>query len=810
MKQRWDQSLLYLTTIAVLAIAVVIGALFVDATHRVTLERTQQRSATQLGELLDTVESTASTACMAGDKLLAKKVADGLLKNSGVLGVVIRSSKQELARNYRSSSTMQPIGQTVDGRLLRVLYSPLNPKVRVGEIQLDPDPDEFKRVVSQEVRFVGNLLGVQIAGTAAAIFLVLLIWIVRPIKALSDHLHRMNAAAGERLRIPRGHAHTEIGRLAGDINTLAGHLVSSLDDEHKLRKQYEIGEKKYRAIFDNAETGIFLAHRDGRLESFNPALRRLLELPADTQGEIGAKSIADLAWSLPDRLSQLIADRVDSKSTGSSDMEFMMRDGSPRWLNLLLSPIGNGMVQGVVSDVTELKRAENTARLQIITDPLTGVSNRPGLEQVLQIYIRKYGVVSDAGFALMLINLDGFKRVNEALGLPVGDDVLRAAAMRLSTCLKPGDTVARIGGDEYAVVLPLATGEELVGRIAERIISVLRESYDVHDSPIRLGASIGITLFPGDGKDIPTLLRNAELAMSRAKASGGNVCTFFNLGMAEAAEQRRTLEMDMHQALRRDEFRLFYQPIVDVIDNRVVGAEALIRWLHPANGMVPPDAFIPLAEETGFIADIGFWVLEAACKQLSEWQAEGKDYYLSINISGRQIPDGVSPSRLVEMVRQYGVSPSRLVLEITEGVLLTDLSQALNWLNEVRDQGFRVYLDDFGTGYSSLSYLKRFPVSTVKIDKSFVRDMSSDSSDFALVSAIVAMARSLSLEVVAEGVENLSQLKLLRQMHCRNIQGYYFSRPVALEEFAEMVIRIHNLLHSIDMPGDGETPGLPV
>jgi diguanylate cyclase (GGDEF)-like protein len=210
-----------------------------------------------------------------------------------------------------------------------------------------------------------------------------------------------------------------------------------------------------------------------------------------------------------------------------------MHDGATSWLHFLCSPVGDDKVQGVVSDVTERKRAENTVRMQVITDSLTGVANRTGLEQALQSCIRKYSAASDAGFALMLINLDGFKRVNEALGLPVGDDVLIAAAKRLSSCLKPGDTVARIGGDEYAVILPLATAEELAGRIGERIIKVLRENYEVHESPIQLGASIGITFYPGDGKDIPTLLRNAELAMSRAKSGGGNRCAFFNTGMAE-------------------------------------------------------------------------------------------------------------------------------------------------------------------------------------------------------------------------------------------------------------------------------------
>ena len=782
----WRNSILWRTVQAVLGIAVCVGLISILITSVVTNGRTQRQVETRLGEMLDTVESSVSVACFAGDNVLAGELARGLLRNPDVLAVTIKSDKKQLAAESRSRAPTEH----APGRLVRQIHSPFMPSQVVGRIELVPDQTHILGEVEDQTVFVGWQLAGQLFAVALAVVIAVVLFFIRPIKAMSDGLHAMDATRGDQLALPKGLEATEIGRLAGDVNDLAGRLVSVLNEERDLRLHREMDEKKYHAIFDNAETGLFIADDLGRLSQANPAFLRLFGLPPD----VLPPNIEDLPWLDRSPLLALIKACVVSHRNEECELEPPGIDGRKRWINLVLSPIGGNMVQGVASDVTAHKQAEAHARRQALTDQLTGLSNRQGLEMAMTDLMSAAGEPSPHGFALLLVDLDGFKKINDALGLPVGDQILKEAMSRLVKNLKKDDVVARVGGDEFALLLPGIVMKDRVSLIAERIVASLGQAYDPSTGPVHLGASIGIALYPADGTDLPSLMRNTELALDRAKAAGGSRHQFFAASMVEAAKNRRRLESDMRQALPNGELRLFYQPIIDLAGNRLAGAEALIRWIHPEQGLIPPDAFIPLAEESGFIREIGIWALETACRQLKAWADQGLDRYLSVNVSARQIPEGLTPAMVQAALQRHGVPASRLVLEITEGVLVGDLMAAQDWLTGVRDLGVRTYLDDFGTGYSSLSYLKRFPFDSVKVDKSFVRDMAEDNADRALVEAVIALARGLRLKVVAEGVETPAQLDLLRRLGCHYAQGYHFSRPVPIADFEAANTRIEGML----------------
>ena len=385
--------------------------------------------------------------------------------------------------------------------------------------------------------------------------------------------------------------------------------------------------------------------------------------------------------------------------------------------------------------------------------------------------------------ALLFIDLDQFKVVNDTFGHVMGDELLQLVSARIRDCVREADTVARFGGDEFVVLMQDMADLEAPALVASKVISEVTGSFTLYQREIYIGASIGITVYPDDATTPDALLRNADMAMYQAKEQGRNNYQFFTPSMQRQTIERQQLEQDLRQALQRNELELFYQPVVNAESGKVCSLEALIRWNHPKKGRVPPDLFIPLAEDSGLIGPIGEWVVTQACNQLSQWHRYGyKHLSVAINLSSRQRELGLETGFLEQVLKDTGLKGESVTLEITESLLMRDTEESVKWLSQFKELGVKLSVDDFGTGYSSLSYLKRFPVDVLKIDRSFVSDLPQDSDSATLVRTIIGMANSLNLGLVAEGVESEDQVAFLTAEGCNVLQGYYYARPMPVSE----------------------------
>lgn len=441
---------------------------------------------------------------------------------------------------------------------------------------------------------------------------------------------------------------------------------------------------------------------------------------------------------------------------------------------------------GTVHDVTERREAEQRLAHLAHHDALTDLPNRALLADRLDQSIARARRLQQI-VAVMFIDLDRFKNINDTLGHGVGDRLLEAVAERITRVTRAGDTVARPGGDEFVAVLTDIRTVEDVAKIAQKILLALAGSYGVDEHELFVSASIGISIFPNDGDDVDTLIKNADRAMYQAKESGRNNFQFYAPDMLESAMERLALETDLRKALDRQQLLLHYQPVMRA-DGAIVACEALVRWQHPALGLLLPSEFISLAEETGLIVPIGEWVIREASRRMARWKREGHDLRVLVNISARQFQQRDLADVVADALAAADLDPTLLELEITESAVMRDAERTLSVLYELKNAGVRLSIDDFGTGYSSLGYLKRFPIDVIKIDRSFVRDVLVDKFDEAIARAVVTLAHSLELDVLAEGVETERQLAFLRDIGCDLIQGFLVSRPLAPDAFASFLM----------------------
>lgn len=482
----------------------------------------------------------------------------------------------------------------------------------------------------------------------------------------------------------------------------------------------------------------------------------------------------------PEQESVWLFDDVTEQRAAREDLELRVRE---RTAELARSN------ERLLAEMAERQLVENRVRHLANHDELTGLPNRrlllDRLAQALALARR-----AEEQLAVMFLDLDRFKTINDSLGHAVGDALLRGVAQRIVGIVREGDTVARIGGDEFVILLPRIESGTQASVVAAKVMETLAQPLRLEGHELHVTASVGIAVFPSDGETPETLLRNADSAMYHAKEAGRDNHQFFAAQMNVTAQQRLELENDLHHALQRNELFLHYQPRIDLGLGRLVGVEALVRWHHPRRGVLHPGAFIALAEETGLITRVGEWVLREVCRQLLDWQRQGLPTFpVAVNLSPRQFGQRHIAERIGEILLETGVPSSLIELEITETSLMQHTEQTLGTLSRLHKMGLKLAIDDFGIGYSSLSYLKRFPVDQLKIDQSFVRDIGADPANAAIVSAIATLAHNLRLQVVAEGVETGEQLDAVRLAGCGQAQGFLFSRPVAPEDVPALALR---------------------
>ncbi|MGB7299692.1 MAG: EAL domain-containing protein [Burkholderiaceae bacterium] len=574
---------------------------------------------------------------------------------------------------------------------------------------------------------------------------------------------------------------------------------TSLEDAEKLAKELRREKEHAQIILSSIGEAVVAADANGRVSYMNAVAEQLC---GRTQRDAKNQPLHDV-FDLIDAASREPALHwLDKLATTRSAVELpqssvlLRRDNDEIVVEGVVASIqgkedrSEGMVL-VFRDVTDQRNMAKLMEYQATHEPLTKLPNR------MLLYERADQAIYQAKrreehIAMLFLDLDRFKTINDSLGHQIGDRLLEVVAKRLVAAVRDADVVSRLGGDEFVIMLTQVTNPHAAGVVAKKVIAALSEPVVIEKYELNISVSIGISTYPDDSLDVNGLLRCADLAMYSAKESGRDTFRFFEKTLDAAAVERMTIENHLRVALERDQFELYYQPKLSTDTKEVVGCEALLRWNHPGRGLIPPDRFIPIAEETGIILELGKWVIYEACQQAQRWNSElGKRFTMAVNVSWLQLYQSDIKSIIVDALDKSGLPAELLELEFTESVLMRNSTTACDTLIGLRELGVRLSIDDFGTGYSSLNYLKRFPLDALKIDRSFIADMCDNNESLSIVEAIINLCQILGLQVVAEGVETAGQHSQLLRLGCEQVQGYFFSKPVKAVDFQKILVRGH-------------------
>ena len=556
-----------------------------------------------------------------------------------------------------------------------------------------------------------------------------------------------------------------------------------------------------RAVFQAIPDQLFHFDHDGRVISYKHGTssqhyltqERLINKPLD---EVFNKEIVQ-------RFRNAITEVVNTVSTLVFDFAVVFEHRVYYYEARVMRVRGRQVVT-VVRDITERKQADEQIAFLAYHDNLTGLPNNRLFKDRLQQSIA-HAKRNDSMLAVLFLDLDRFKLINDSMGHDVGDKLLQVIADRLTEGTRRQDSiginiafdansVARLGGDEFTILLEKVSGQTSITTVARRLIELTAQPINIDNHEIFTSTSIGIALYPNDGEEADTLLKNADTAMYYAKKQGRNNFQFFDPSMNQASVEQLAIETSLRKAIEHNELMLYYQPQVSIVSGQIVGMEALLRWKHPVKGFISPTSFIPVAEETGMIISIGEWVIREACKQGADWAKRNfKPILISVNLSAKQLREERLNEIIAQILVETGMNPKYLGMELTESAIILDPERALERLKNIKSLGIKMSMDDFGTGYSSLSYLKKFPLDTLKIDQSFIHDILLNQEDASLVKAIISMAHSLGMDVIAEGVEQQEQLEFLGMYQCDAIQGYLFSRPLPADEVEKLLPKLGRL-----------------